>query len=96
MSFFGRVFGGGSPRASKESPTPPPPAAAPAAAPATPPAAVTLLTVGESAPAFSAKTHTGEYVNLNLAPVKSLTNNANGEYATGVLLWFYPRALTGG
>ena len=51
-----------------------------------------VLTVGAKAPAFTAKTHTGATVNLNLQPVGSLTKD--GRY--GVLLWFYPAASTGG
>lgn len=50
-----------------------------------------MLTVGSKAPAFTAKAHDGSTVNLNVQPEGSLTK---GKY--GVLLWFYPRASTGG
>ena len=55
-----------------------------------------MLTVGQPAPEFSALTHKDVAVNIGLSPVNSLTNAGNGEYATACLLWFYPRALTGG
>ena len=72
-------------------------AEAPAAeAPKPAAAAGTMLTVGQPAPEFSALTHKDVAVNIGLSPVNSLTNAGNGEYATACLLWFYPRALTGG
>jgi len=50
------------------------------------------LAVGAPAPAFMAKTHTGKSVNIGLQPVGSLTRDGH----VGVLLWFYPKASTGG
>lgn len=60
--------------------------------PGAPRACMSALTVGAPAPAFMTKTHTGKSVNVGLQPVGSLTRDGH----VGVLLWFYPKASTGG
>lgn len=64
------------------------------------------MLIGQKAPSFSAKTHQGKVVNLNLSPVGSLiTQDHVGSGGrlhptsinrNGVLLWFYPSASVGG
>jgi len=50
------------------------------------------LAQGQPAPAFTAKTHSGKTVSMNVQRDNSLT--LDSRYS--VLLWFYPKASTPG